>query len=77
MLILSRKLDEDINLFPNGIKITVRAIEIEGNRVRIGVIAPKDVPIERGEVTYRRLAAEAAAQTGAIPQPTQLTEILP
>ena len=47
MLLLSRKKDESI-VINNDVTITV--IEIRGDRVRIGVTAPKEVPVHRQEV---------------------------
>ena len=47
MLVLSRKLDETIIINGN-IRVTV--IEIKGNKVRLGIEAPPDVPINRQEI---------------------------
>ena len=47
MLVLSRKLYEEITI---GGEIKIVVTEISGNRVRIGVEAPKDVLIRRAEL---------------------------
>lgn len=47
MLVLSRKKNECI-VINNDIKIHV--IEIRGDKVRLGVEAPKEVPVHRQEV---------------------------
>lgn len=47
MLVLSRKLNESIVINQN-IKITV--VEVRGDKVRLGIEAPKDVPVHRQEV---------------------------
>jgi len=47
MLVLSRKRDEDLII---GDGIVVRVIDIRGDKVRLGVIAPKEVPVHRREV---------------------------
>lgn len=47
MLVLSRKKDEAIKV---GDLITVYVIEIRGDKVRLGVDAPKDIPVHRQEV---------------------------
>lgn len=47
MLILSRKLDETV-ILNNDIKIIV--VDIRGDRIRLGIEAPKDVSIHRGEI---------------------------
>ena len=48
MLVLSRKKDEKIFIGPNG-EIEVTVVEIRGNRCRLGIKAPPDMPIVRGE----------------------------
>jgi len=48
MLVLSRKEDDKI-LFPN-LGISVQILRIEGNKVRVGVDAPRDVKILRHEL---------------------------
>jgi len=50
MLCLTRKKDEWINI-GNGIRIVV--IETKHDRVRLGIEAPKDVPIFRAEIDPR------------------------
>lgn len=50
MLVLSRKRDEEIVIdHPSGL-ITVRVMEIRGDKARIGFSAPKEVAIHRREV---------------------------
>lgn len=47
MLALSRKKDESI-IINNNIEITI--IEVKGEQVKIGITAPKSVPVYRKEV---------------------------
>lgn len=47
MLVLSRKKNETI-VINNDITVTV--VEIRGDKVRLGIVAPKDVPVHRQEV---------------------------
>lgn len=47
MLVLSRKMEEAI-MIGNG--VTVRILEIKGDRVKIGLTAPAAVSIMRGEL---------------------------
>jgi carbon storage regulator len=47
MLVLSRKTNEAIKIQDN-IKITI--VSIEGDRVKLGIEAPKDIPVNREEV---------------------------
>ena len=50
MLVLSRKANETIVL-DNAIEVTV--LEILGERVKIGINAPRDVPIVRQELLHQ------------------------
>ncbi len=47
MLVLTRKVDESITV---GTNITVTVLEIRGNQVRLGIEAPKQMPVHRTEV---------------------------
>ena len=47
MLVLSRKLNQQICI---GDRITVTVLEIRGNRVRLGIEAPAEVPVFRQEL---------------------------
>lgn len=47
MLVLSRERDETI-VIGNDIRITV--VDIRGGKVRLGIEAPRDVPVHRKEV---------------------------
>lgn len=49
MLVLSRKKDERIII---GDVITVMVIEIRGDKVRLGIDAPKNVTVHREEVYH-------------------------
>jgi carbon storage regulator len=56
MLVLTRKKQEAI-VIGDGIVVTV--VEIHGDRIRLGIEAPKNVPVHRGEV-YHRIQQEMA-----------------
>lgn len=58
MLALSRKKDEAI-MVNNNIEITI--LEIKGDQVKIGITAPKSVPIYRKEVYIQIQEANKAA----------------
>ncbi len=68
MLVLSRKKNESIVINDD---ITIVVVEIRGDKVRLGVEAPKEVPVHRREVFdaihRNELAAEnkSAAKTDA------------
>ena len=58
MLVLSRKKNETI-VVDEHIRITV--IEIRGDKVRLGIEAPKELPVHREEVWAEINARDAAA----------------
>ena len=47
MLVVSRKKNESIGINDD---ITIVVVEIRGDKVRLGVEAPKEVPVHRREV---------------------------
>ena len=47
MLVLSRKKDEKIII---GDSISIMVVDIRGEKVRLGIDAPRDVPVHRQEV---------------------------
>jgi len=63
MLVLSRKLNQRI-LIGQGIEVTV--VAIRGNRVRLGISAPPELPILREELN------EQMYRTPMPPQASQL-----
>jgi carbon storage regulator len=52
MLVLTRKIGEEI-VISNDIHITV--VEIRGGKVRIGIVAPENVVVDRQEIHEKRL----------------------
>src|SRR2546423_1669132 len=67
MLVLSRKKNESI-VINNDIVITV--VEIRGDKVRLGIVAPKDVPVHREE-GYEAIHGVKAAPPSAVKTDTQ------
>ena len=61
MLVLSRKKNESIVINND---ITIVVVEIRGDKVRLGVEAPKEVPVHRREV-YDAIKRNEAVQSGA------------
>ena len=63
MLVLSRKKNESIVINND---ITIVVVEIRGDKVRLGVEAPKEVPVHRREV-YDAIQRNARAGAEATP----------
>lgn len=57
MLILTRRVGETVMI---GDDITVTVLGVKGNQVRVGVNAPKEVPVHREEI-YERIRHETEA----------------
>jgi carbon storage regulator len=62
MLVLSRKKNESI-VINNDITVTV--VEIRGDKVRLGIVAPKEVPVHRQEVFDAIHGKDQAAEPSA------------
>lgn len=60
MLILTRKVGESIN-FGDEIKLTI--LGINGSQVRVGINAPKEIPVHREEISQRILAELSKLKT--------------
>jgi carbon storage regulator len=50
MLILTRRIGETVKI---GDDVSITVLGVKGNQVRVGVNAPKDVPVHREEVFER------------------------
>lgn len=77
MLVLSRKRDEKIMI---GDSITLMVVEIRGDKVRLGIEAPKEVSVHRQEVydaiqRERTMQAEDAASNA--PADAESNEVRP
>ena len=69
MLVLSRRIGEEIIINDN-IRVTV--VAVKGDRVRLGIVAPRDVTVDRSEVHERRMqfapvGGDADAAIGVLP----------
>jgi carbon storage regulator len=68
MLVLSRKCDQSLIL---GEDITITVLGIEGDRVKLGIRAPRSVPVLREEVYEQlRVANQGAASTTTTLRPS-------
>ena len=59
MLVLSRKKGESVIIREN---IVVTVVDIRGDKVRLGIEAPEDVPVHRREV-YEAIKRAEGSQT--------------
>ena len=61
MLVLSRQKDESI-MVGDDVEITI--VDVRGGKVRLGITAPKSIPVHRKEVyeTIQRQKSERKAQ---------------
>lgn len=67
MLILTRADGEALRL---GDDIVIQVISTDGNTVRIGITAPREVVVLRGELVEARQAAEPN-HASVVPSPTE------
>lgn len=68
MLVLTRKLNESIIIDGN---ITLTVVEVRGNRVKLGIVAPGEVPVMREEIAVamkerRQTSAHGASRMAAV-----------
>lgn len=63
MLVLSRKVDQSLQLGPD---ITLTVLAIDGDRVKIGIDAPRTVPVLRQELFASLQASNAAASSSSV-----------
>ena len=65
MLILTRRVGETLMI---GDDVTVTVLGVKGNQVRIGVNAPKEIPVHREEIYERIKREQEAASQGQVAQ---------
>lgn len=66
MLVLSRHRNEQIVIGEGASQVVVTLIDIRGDKCRLGIEAPKDVPVHRKEV-YEAIQRKKAGSTVATP----------
>ncbi|MFJ7838531.1 carbon storage regulator CsrA [Lysinibacillus sphaericus] len=69
MLVLSRKKDESIMI---GDQIEIKILAVEGDQIKLGIVAPKAVKVHRSEV----FEAIQAQNKEALASPTNFLEQL-
>ena len=72
MLVLTRKLMERLYI---GDEICITVVRVEGGQVRLGIDAPRHIPVVRAELTPRRAADKAAPDP--LPSPAAAGERTP
>jgi carbon storage regulator len=65
MLVLSRKKNESIVIDDN---IVITVVEIRGDKVRLGIQAPREVPVHRSEIHAAIQSEQAALSNEAKPR---------
>ncbi len=53
MLVLSRKMSETIII---GREVEVTVLSIRGDKVRLGIVAPKEIQVDRREVHEKKVS---------------------
>ncbi len=59
MLVLSRQKDESIMI---GDEVEITIVDVRGDKVRLGITAPKSIPVHRREI-YDAIQREKAQQS--------------
>ncbi len=62
MLILTRRAGQALRI---GDDIEVTVMAVNGSQVRIGISAPRQVAVDRGEIAERKRRERAASNSGA------------
>jgi carbon storage regulator len=75
MLVLSRQKDESIMI---GDEVEITIVDVRGDKVRLGITAPKHIPVHRREI-YDAIQREKAQKDGAVsaganPEPAAKTD---
>jgi carbon storage regulator len=69
MLIITRRAGEKIRV---GADVCIEVMEVTGSTVRVGIAAPKSIPVYREEI-WAAVTAENAAAAKAPAQPPDVT----
>ena len=72
MLILSRRPGESLTI---GDEITITVVSVNGNQIRLGITAPREVRVLREEI-YRAIQAENRAAASGLGSKRKLEEVL-
>ncbi len=70
MLVLTRKLQQQIKI---GEQITVTILKVKGNTVRVGIAAPRDVRVIRGELPLAGAETETVEVEATVVEQAAIT----
>ena len=65
MLVLSRQRDESIMI---GDEVEITIVDVRGDKVRLGITAPKSIPVHRREI-YDAIQREKGEETDVAHKP--------
>jgi carbon storage regulator len=70
MLVLSRQRDESIIIGDN---IVITIVDIRGDKVRLGIQAPKEIPVHRQEVyeAIKRESGQSETKPDSVPDSSE------
>lgn len=71
MLVLSRKIGEQVVI---GSDVSVTVVSVKGNRVTLGINAPRNVPVLRGELHVELTIASESSATPLAALPEVMAE---
>lgn len=72
MLVLTRHSGETIHIGEN---VEVKVLSVKGDTVQLGVVAPREIAVHRGEV-FRAIQAELDAAQKSAADPAALAKLL-
>ena len=72
MLILTRRVGESVMI---GKDVTITIVGVKGNQTRLGIIAPEEIPVHRGEI-YERIRREHKMDVSERSTPAAVTASL-
>ncbi len=65
MLVLSRKVAQQIMLTVGSDTVTIQILKVKGNRVQVGIVAPATIGVHRQEV-WAKLISDIESGCGAV-----------
>jgi carbon storage regulator len=68
VLILTRRTDETFYIGDGDRRVKVTVLGVKGNQVRVGIDAPRDIPVHREEI-YERIHGERPDDAEGSPAP--------